>query len=189
MKEKTKNNIKIAVISAIALVLVSAIVLTAVLCFGGGLSKKVDKSLKSAKTATISVAVKDGESCVYSLEKAISFIDGGANVTTTTKKLNPNSFGFKEETLNEFVESATAKDSLSLNLSKEIFSSKETSGKETTAVVSKANANAFFGVTDAKANTDVTVKFVFEKNKLVSISIVYTLVSGKVVEMTATYTY
>ena len=98
-------------------------------------------------------------------------------------------FGLKEETISEFVESATAKDSLSLDLSKEMFSSKDKSGKETTVVVSKANANAFFGVTDAKANTDVNVKFVFEKNKLTSISIAYSLVSGKTVEMTATYTY
>lgn len=189
MKEKAKKNIKIAVISAIALVLVGAIVLTVVLCFSGDLSKKVEKSLKSAQTAAISVAVKDGETYVYGLEKSISFIDGGANVTTTTKKLNQNSFGLKEETISEFVESATAKDSLSLDLSKEMFSSKDKSGKETTVVVSKANANAFFGVTDAKANTDVNVKFVFEKNKLTSISIAYSLVSGKTVEMTATYTY
>lgn len=189
MKENAKKNIKLVVIGAIALILVVAIALTVILCFSGNLSKKVEKSLESVQTATVSVAVKDGDTYVYGLEKSISFIEGGANVTTTTKRLNQNAFGLKEETLNEFVESATAKDSLSLNLSKEMFASKNKSRKETTVVVSKENANAFFGVTDAKADTDVNVKFVFEKNKLASISIAYSLVSGKTVEMTATYTY
>ena len=57
------------------------------------------------------------------------------------------------------------------------------------ATVSKEQANAFFGVDNAGANSDVTVKFVFERKELKSIQIAYVLVSGKTVEMTATYTY
>ena len=189
MKENVKKKVKIAVISGVALILIAAITLTVILLLGNNLPKKVERSLTSAETATVTVAVKDGETYVYGFEKTMSFIEGGANVTTTTKKLNPNTFGLKEETLNEFVESATAKDSISLNLSEEIFSSVDKTGSEISAIVSKEQANAFFGVDNAGANSDVTVKFVFERKELKSIQIAYVLVSGKTVEMTATYTY
>lgn len=184
MKVKAKKNIKIAFIS----LLISIMSFTLIGC-SGNLSKKVVKSLKSVKTATVMVAVKDGETEVYCLNKTMSFIDGGANVATTTKKLNPNSFGFKEETLNEFVENATAKDSILLNLNKKIFESIDKDGDVTTVKVLKSKANEFFGVADAKANSDVVARFVFEKKKLKSISLSYTLVSGRTVELTATYTY
>ena len=112
-----RKSLKLVIIASI----ISLILSTLVGCFGGGVSKKVDKSLKTVQSATLNVAVKDGDTEVYSLNKTISFIDGGANVITVTKKLNPNTFDFKEETLSEFVENTTGKDVISLNLNKEIL--------------------------------------------------------------------
>ena len=185
MNLKSKKSIFIAGVC----VLIVVAVLVIVLCAGGGLDKKVNKSLKTVQTATLNVAVKDGETEVYSLNKTMSFIDGGANVTTVTKKLNANTFDYKEETISEFIENITAKDSVSLNLNKKNLGDKTKDGNVVTVTVLKSNANEFFGVTDAKADSDILVVFVFANNKLQSITITYQLISGKSVELTATYTY
>ena len=188
MKLSKKTTFLIAGVSTLVAVITLTLVL--VLTLGGGsLGKKIDKSLKSVKTATVSVAVSDGESLVYGTDKTLTFIEGGANAVTVTKKLEQNHFELKEETLSEFIANASAKDLISLNLDEEIIGKQTKSEDGITVKVAKEKANDFFGVVDAKANSDITVKFLFKKNKLQSIYLSYTLMSGRTVEITATYTY
>ena len=169
-------------------VLLVAICLFSLTACASKTERYVDKSLKSVKGVTLSVVVKDGDETVYSMDKQIDLIKGGANVTTETKRLNPNDFALKSETLSEFVADLTAKDVLRLNLSKDVIDGKKKSNVYN-GTVEKTNANVFFSVEDARAGSDVTVKITFKRRKLQTIDLFYTLTSGRTVEMSAVYTY
>lgn len=149
----------------------------------------IKSSQKTAQTVEWNLEMKDGDTVVYACAKTITFTEeNSATVKTTESKLN-SSFALETEENTDIVENATKESMFTLSLAKNAVQSYEYADHCLSVVVAKDKVGDVFGWENAEVKDAVEIVFVFDNQKLVSVSATFQTASGKNAVYNATYAY
>lgn len=153
------------------------------------LSARITEDMQSVKTLVSDVTVTDSGVKVYGYTKSVTVNGVNAEIQTVVGKLTPNSLDYQETVSFEFAEGVDKNELFKLNVSGCLADYKEENGV-VTGLVRKNNVGKFFGSKDLIASTDASVRMIFdETDNLTSLTVEFSLESGKLLTLTATYTY
>lgn len=153
------------------------------------LSARITEDMQSVKTLVSDVTVTDSGVKVYGYTKSVTVNGANAEIQTVVGKLTPNSLDYQETVDYAFAEGIDKNELFKLNVSGCLADYKEENGV-VTGLVRKNNVGKFFGSKDLIASTDATVRMIFdETDNLTSLTVEFSLESGKLLTLTATYTY
>lgn len=153
------------------------------------LSARITEDMQSVKTLVSDVTVTDSGVKVYGYTKSVTVNGANAEIQTVIGKLTPNSLDYQETVDYAFAEGIDKNELFKLNVSGYLADYKEENGV-VTGLVRKNNVGKFFGSKDLIASTDAPVRMVFdESDNLTSLTLEFSLESGKILTLTATYTY
>ena len=153
------------------------------------LSSDVNANMAAVKTVNTEVTVTDAGVKVYGYKKTVTVNGANAEVQKVIGSLQPNSLEYQETVSYEFVEGVDLKDLFSLHILGGNFAEYTLEGEKFTGTVSANKVGDFFGNSKIKAQTDATVAMTFDQNKLTEVTVQFGLESGKILTLTATYTY
>lgn len=153
------------------------------------LSARITEDMQSVKTLVSDVTVTDSGVKVYGYTKSVTVNGANAEIQTVVGKLTPNSLDYQETVDYAFAEGIDKNELFKLNVSGCLADYKEENGV-VTGLVRKNNVGKFFGSKDLIASTDASVRMIFdETDNLTSLTVEFSLESGKLLTLTATYTY
>lgn len=153
------------------------------------LSARITEDMQSVKTLVSDVTVTDSGVKVYGYTKSVTVNGANAEIQTVVGKLTPNSLDYQETVDYAFAEGIDKNELFKLNVSGCLADYKEENGV-VTGLVRKNNVGKFFGSKDLIASTDASVRMIFdETDNLTSLTVEFSLESGKLLTLNATYTY
>ena len=154
------------------------------------ISSDISNGMAQVKTAVSDVTVTDSGVKVYGYAKNVTINGSNAEIQTVIGKLTPNSLDYQETVDYQFAEGVNAKDVFKLQLLGGLFADYKLENGVLTGKINARNVGKFFGASDLKAQTDAVVTMTFDDGgKLMGLTAEFTLESGKLFTLTATYTY
>ena len=153
------------------------------------LSSDINANMAAVKTVDTDVTVTDAGVKVYGYRKTVTVNGANAEVQKVIGSLQPNSLEYQETVSYDFVEGIDLSDLFSLHILGDNFAKYTLEGDVLTGTVSANKVGTFFGNTNIKAETDAAVTMTFDQNKLTGVTVQFGLESGKILTLTATYTY
>lgn len=152
------------------------------------INEGIQSTIGEVKTVVSDFSVTDSDVKVYGYKREIKLNGENAEVQTTVGKIAQNTFIYQEDVDYAIVEGLKGEDVFSLNLLG-VFFEYEVKDNLLTGTIKAKDIDEFFGIEDAKAQTDATVTLTLDGEKLVGVTVTYGMVGGKEVNLTVTYAY
>jgi hypothetical protein len=154
-------------------------------------AKMIDKSRDKFTLLTTQITVMDGEQTVYKYSENVEMVEGNAEITKSTSKLN-SSFEFSTVEDIQVVENANRDKFINFVLDKNLIEEAKFEKDILTLSVKGENLAKFLSYSSQDFKTDeqtVTATLTFENKLLKTAVLNFTLQSGKTVKLTLTCNY
>lgn len=158
------------------------------------LLNKIDNSIKEVSNVNIDSTMKDGNVLVYQLTKEITVTkntetnDLEGSITTVEKKLG-NDFVMTEDHSSSTFKGQSEESLFQFDLQESYFKELHLEDQKLEGVVAIDHASQVLGVTEMKAQSDITMVIQLENDKIKEITLSYVSNSSKTVDMKVSYQY
>ncbi len=155
---------------------------------------KIDNSITEVSNVNIDSTMKDGNVLVYQLTKVIKVTKNTetkeleGSITTVEKKLG-NDFVMTEDHSSSTFKGQSEESLFQFDLQESYFKELHLEDQKLEGVVAIDHASQLLGVTEMKAQSDITMVIQLESDKIKEITITYVSNSSKAVDMKITYQY
>lgn len=184
-----KNKIiKISLIAIACIAVITAgIILITSLTGLNAVSKNISASMQSVKTVTSTVTVTDGEQAVYKLERKLE-LDGNEAFVIQAESVLNSSFELARQPETQTTKKVNRDKLFNIDIKSDGLKSAEYKNGTFTAKISAEEMAKLFG-DSIKTNGDANLSFTIKNKQITTLTLTFSDVNGKAVELVVIYEY